>query len=226
MIVIEAGRAGSAFQDQRPDWHKVAWAIGGSLVLHMALLTFLPPLVDMASNTLPAVLEVRLVQHQPARANPETATAQPARAAKPAGEISSAVAQPARAPTMADPAPAAQAPAAASESAPAPRVPHPAESATVTPPDVRAAYLNNPRPPYPLAARRLGLEGRVVLRAEILENGSCGQIAVAQGSGHEILDEAALRAVKQWYFVPARRGGDAVAAWVEIPVSFKLATDS
>lgn len=92
----------------------------------------------------------------------------------------------------------------------------------MTPPDVRAAYLSNPRPPYPLAARRLGLEGRVVLLAEILENGACNRITVKHSSGHDILDQAALEAVKSWHFIAARRGAEPLAAWVEIPVMFRL----
>jgi len=37
-----------------------------------------------------------------------------------------------------------------------------------------------------------------------------------------VLDQAALKAVKNWRFVPARRGSEAMVAWVEIPVVFKL----
>jgi protein TonB len=37
-----------------------------------------------------------------------------------------------------------------------------------------------------------------------------------------MLDQAALQAVKQWHFVPAQRGGEAVAAWVEVPIVFRL----
>ena len=97
-----------------------------------------------------------------------------------------------------------------------------AESLPITLPEYRAAYLDNPRPPYPLAARRLGLEGKVVLRAEVLESGVCNRLVVKSSSGHDILDQAALRAVKQWRFIPARRGSEAMDGWVEIPVVFSL----
>jgi protein TonB len=36
------------------------------------------------------------------------------------------------------------------------------------------------------------------------------------------LDEAALVTVKKWRFVPARRGGEAVSAWVVVPIAFSL----
>lgn len=89
-------------------------------------------------------------------------------------------------------------------------------------PDYKAAYLNNPRPPYPLAARRMGLQGRVVLDVEVLDIGLCGQINVFQGSGYEVLDNAALRTVKSWRFTPARQAGRAVTKWFRVPINFSL----
>lgn len=215
-----------------PDSRKVVFAIGGSLLLHAVLLAWLPPLVRDVGWALPAMLEVRLVAEAPALVAPPPPTVRSAPAVKqPPAAASAAVAG-----VTPSPLPAASVPAQAQpvEASPAPRVattsePAPSPPIAVTPPDLRAAYLSNPRPPYPLAARRLGLEGRVTLRAEIMENGNCGRISVAQSSGHDVLDQAALQAVKQWRFVPAQRGGETVSAWAEIPISFRLresATDS
>lgn len=89
-------------------------------------------------------------------------------------------------------------------------------------PDYKAAYLNNPRPPYPLLARRMGLQGRVVLDVEVLDIGLCGQVNVAQGSGYEVLDNAALNTVKSWHFAPARQAGRAVTRWFKVPINFSL----
>lgn len=212
------------------DSRKVALAIGGSLLLHAVLLAWLPPLVRDVGQALPAILEVRLVAEAPMTPPPPAVRPAPA-VRQPPAAASAAVAS-----VTPSPLPVASAPLQAqpAETNLAPRVapnPTPPQSPpiAVTPPDLRAAYLSNPRPAYPLAARRLGLEGRVMLRAEIMENGGCGRISVAHSSGHEVLDQAALQAVKQWRFVPARRGGEAVSAWAEIPVSFRLregATDS
>lgn len=82
--------------------------------------------------------------------------------------------------------------------------------------------LNNPKPPYPFAARRNGMEGKVVLRAHVLEDGHCAEVKLTTSSGHDLLDNSALETVKRWRFVPASRGGTAVASWVEIPISFRL----
>jgi protein TonB len=110
------------------------------------------------------------------------------------------------------------APPAPAPEAPPVAVPEPIVEA----PRFNAAYLNNPPPAYPLAARRRGMEGRVMVRAEVQQDGRCAQVELKQGSGHELLDRAALEAVGKWRFVPARQGGQAVTAWVEVPITFKL----
>lgn len=89
-------------------------------------------------------------------------------------------------------------------------------------PDYKASYLNNPRPAYPFAARRMGMQGKVVLNVEVLAAGLCGQVNVHQSSGHEMLDNAALQTVKTWKFVPARHGGQDVTKWFKIPIQFSL----
>ncbi|MBI4938878.1 MAG: energy transducer TonB [Nitrosomonadales bacterium] len=89
-------------------------------------------------------------------------------------------------------------------------------------PDYKASYLNNPRPPYPFAARRMGLQGKVILNVEVLAEGLCGQINVHQSSGHEMLDNAAMQTVKTWKFAPARQAGHAVTKWFKIPIQFAL----
>ncbi len=97
-------------------------------------------------------------------------------------------------------------------------------SAPATPdvePDYKASYLNN-RLTYPLAARRMGLQGRVVLNVEVLAEGLCGQANVHQSSGHEILDNSAMQSVKTWKFIPARQGGRAVTKWFMVPIQFSL----
>ena len=91
----------------------------------------------------------------------------------------------------------------------------------VVEPDFKASYLNN-RLTYPLVARRMGIQGRVVLNVEVLAEGVSGQISVAQSSGHEMLDRAALESVKTWRFVPARRGGMPFTKWFKVPIAFSL----
>ncbi len=86
----------------------------------------------------------------------------------------------------------------------------------------RADHLHNPRPPYPAVARARNWEGVSRLRVYVLPNGSAGQVQLAGSSGHDVLDEAAVAAVRGWRFVPAKRGDQAIASWVQFPIVWKL----
>lgn len=98
----------------------------------------------------------------------------------------------------------------------------PGRAEAIEPPHFNVAYLNNPRPAYPPIARKLGLEGLVVLRVQVSAGGAPAQVAVAQTSGAPLLDDAAQKAVQGWTFVPARRGDTPVAHVVEVPIRFQL----
>ena len=87
---------------------------------------------------------------------------------------------------------------------------------------IQPKYAENPKPIYPQEARKKGYEGEVVLRVEVLQNGRVGQIDVKKSSGYELLDRSALTTVKQWKFVPAKKGEEAIPLWVNIPVKFQL----
>lgn len=85
-----------------------------------------------------------------------------------------------------------------------------------------ANYLKNPAPAYPVMSRRLGEEGRVVLRVFVSAEGRPEQIELKNSSGFPRLDQAAEEAVRRWKFAPARRGDEAVATWVAVPIVFNL----
>jgi protein TonB len=79
------------------------------------------------------------------------------------------------------------------------------------------------RPPvYPPRCLRLGIEGRVKIRVLVGENGRPQEVTVGESSGESSLDQAAIEAVRQWRFEPAKRNGVAVRAWAIVPVEFKL----
>lgn len=94
--------------------------------------------------------------------------------------------------------------------------------APVVPPAFDADYLANPAPPYPALSRRLNEQGRVLVRVLVSPEGRAARVELARSSGHERLDRSALEAVSRWRFVPARRGGETVAAPVLVPVDFVL----
>lgn len=86
-------------------------------------------------------------------------------------------------------------------------------------------YARVVRPKYPRKARTEGWEGTTVLKVRVDRGGRPGLIAVDRTSGFEVLDRAAMRAVRRWEFHPARNGDRTVASWVEVPVSFRLEED-
>lgn len=77
-------------------------------------------------------------------------------------------------------------------------------------------------PAYPSISRRLGEEGKAVLRVELDESGQIDSAAVQTSSGYARLDEAALTAVKHWRCKPAQRDGVVVRALALQPFNFVL----
>lgn len=79
-----------------------------------------------------------------------------------------------------------------------------------------------PNPEYPLQARRNNWEGIVVLKILIETDGLVGKVTVLQSSGYEILDRAAVKAVKRWRYRPALVNGIAVARQAQVRIKFAL----
>ena len=85
-----------------------------------------------------------------------------------------------------------------------------------------ADYLRNPAPPYPALSKRMGEEGKVVLRVSVTPHGSADSVEIKTSSGSPRLDEAARKTVQNWKFIPAKRGETIVQSWVLVPIIFKL----
>lgn len=87
-----------------------------------------------------------------------------------------------------------------------------------SPPD----FAGNLPPAYPPEAYLRGIEGRVLLRLFISETGRVERVEMLVSSGHEILDRAAVEAVRRWRGTPAYRAGVAVPTVEQLPVLFRL----
>jgi len=81
--------------------------------------------------------------------------------------------------------------------------------------------LREVRADYTEDARRLALEGEVVLEIIVRRDGSVGDVRILKRLGAG-LDDRATQAVRQWRFAPARRAGAPVDVIVEVAVEFKL----
>lgn len=127
------------------------------------------------------------------------------------------------APVVAPAAPAPAQPAieasTVAATAAAPQAPAPAR---IELPSSDAAYLNNPKPAYPALSRRLGEQGKVVVRVLIGVDGTAQQAEIRTSSGYDRLDQAALATVRSWRYVPGKRNGTAEAMWFNVPINFVL----
>lgn len=187
-----------------------------------------------AAPAAPAVAETKPVAPQPAPKPPAPKPVpkpkpkvEPKReAVKPAitlpKEEAAPPPQPAAAPSsMAAPTPAAPPPSegAATGQAPVTASPPPAQPRTIT---SGVEYINMPAPKYPPQSRRMGEEGKVVLRVLINERGRADRIEIQQSSGSPRLDQAAREAVQLARFKPYIENGSAIAVFTLVPIAFKL----
>jgi len=138
--------------------------------------------------------------------------------------------KPAERPTLSSAATATNAAETTAEASAPPALPSPAATApvreapvAVVPPRFDAAYLSNPAPTYPSASKRMGEEGRVLLRVQVGADGRPTDVSIAKSSGFPRLDDIARETVlRSWRFVPARQGDQAVAGAVKVPIDFTL----
>jgi protein TonB len=173
----------------------------------------------------------RAVETAPPPVVPAPAAATPAAPA----EIAPAPAPPATLPVIDEPPPGPDSRAPEASGPPAPPLglpaPQPPPPVSAKPPGASAEGITRTarphggyqvRPAYPSVPRRLGIQGTTLLRVHVLADGRIGDVLVERSAGHSDLDRAAMDAVRRWRFEPARRGDDAVAMWVLLPVEFRL----
>lgn len=147
---------------------------------------------------------------RPAPTTPRTTRSAPPNPTPPPAEV----APPARAPA---PAPAASTPPPRPAAAGDQRV------YSVTDVDERPKVLNQVEPVYPADLARRGIEDVVVLKVLVARDGRAEEVQVLRGSRKDAtFDRAAIAAVQQWVFAPARKGGEPVASWYNVGVPFQL----
>ncbi len=83
-------------------------------------------------------------------------------------------------------------------------------------------YLEPPRVSYPSLSRRLGEQGRTLLRVRVDATGHPAEVLMASSSGFTRLDEAAVAAARRTRFRPYVEDGAARAVWVLMPFVFTL----
>lgn len=185
----------------------------------------LPTRMVVQMRTAQAAMPQSVAKPLPTKAQPPVHSPRPATQAKPRA------AQPVSVTPMASAHPAAPAVLSATSAATTSSVSPAATTPQATPEShppasteagFSADYLHNPAPAYPPSSRRNGEEGRVLLRVRVSADGQAEAVDIQHGSGFSRLDDAAREAVANWRFTPARRGAQALASTVIVPITFRL----
>jgi protein TonB len=87
--------------------------------------------------------------------------------------------------------------------------------------EVAPRFLRREIPIYPLMARRLGKEAKVLLRLSIDEKGNLFRVDVIEKGGYGFT-EAAVEAVRKSTFLPAKKDGKPIASRALLPIRFQL----
>lgn len=85
-----------------------------------------------------------------------------------------------------------------------------------------AGFFSNPKPPYPAVSRRMNEEGIVLLSVHILADGRVDEVRLKRSSGFSRLDDSAMKTVRHWRYVPAKRNGKPIPYWYAQPIRFSL----
>lgn len=215
-----------------PEWRRSGRFFLLAVALHAAVLFYPAKIATRLPEMPPNAVTVQLKQTPPRLAEPVTPPPpaiplktkqpkQPSPKAQPVIAMPPEQAPPA-APSFVVPPPIPNAtlPAPAAPPAPLPGVQ--TAPASISPARFDAAYLDNPHPGYPPLSRRLGEEGKVLLRVRVSPDGQPTAVDIEKSSNFARLDEAARQAILRWRFIPAKRGDQAIEASVIVPLVFRL----
>lgn len=97
------------------------------------------------------------------------------------------------------------------------------DDAHIQPVHYQIGSASNPKPYYPAIARKRGWEGDVVLGVNVAADGSIDSLIIIKGATYSALTHAAWETVKEeWSFKAAIKEGQAIASYIEVPISFRL----
>jgi protein TonB len=214
-------------------------AIAGSVVLfHIAALWALQTglLRRAVQIVIPVEILSEIVEPPPPKVEPPPVPKPPEPVKQPPvkNKVERALPPPPKPVAIPDPKPAPNAPIGVIE----PQPPAPPITAPVDPeghgrgsapgpgkvelPSSDASYLQNPAPAYPAISKRLGEQGKVVVRVLIGADGAPQRAEVKRSSGYDRLDRSAIDYVMTCHYVPGKVGGVPQAMWYEAPVNYVL----
>ncbi len=201
-----------------PEATRVA-ALSAAIALNLAALLILTrPLAPQAlalAHKLVAVPQVTLIEPPPKVPPPPPIELKP---------LPHPTVAPVRVPPQPSVVPPPAVPSVDGTQAMPPEAPPGATLDTAAPAPVEATLAYRTAPlQFPSQALRRHMQGTVLLRVLVDENGTPVQVEVEHGSGYALLDRSAREQVlAHWRFQPATANGHAVRAWARVPVSFVL----
>jgi protein TonB len=215
-------------QPELPEWRRTARFLLLALALHAAVL-FYPLQFDASQLEIPPPSSVMVRLVEAVSLSPIAPEPVQARPAPPKPNVVRQQTTPTPRPVLAmapepDSPPATYAVPAVIAAPPATPVANaaPAAPIAVTAARFDVAYLGNPEAKYPALSRRMGEEGKVLLKVRVSAEGLPTAVDLEKSSNFVRLDEAARSAVTRWRFVPAKRGNEAIEASVIVPIVFRL----
>ena len=78
------------------------------------------------------------------------------------------------------------------------------------------------QPQYTADARTKRVQGRVILEAEVWQDGLAHNIRVLQSVGDTGLDQNAIAALRKWRFAPGVKDGQPVKVRIAVAMNFRL----
>ncbi|GAC1319318.1 MAG: hypothetical protein NVS3B11_07910 [Collimonas sp.] len=208
--------------------------LGAILLLHLAFFWALKSgLIQQAAQAMPKEIFASFITPEktpePTPPKPQPAAPKPA-APKTAAVVKKNIAPPRPTPIV-DSTPSE---AAISVPAPAPQPPQREEPAAAAPAAPAAApvqprtitsgveYIQPPDVRYPAVSKRMGEEGKSIIRVLINEKGRAERAEVQKSSGSGRLDDAARQAVMRALFKPYMEDGKPMPVFAIVPVNFQL----
>ncbi len=82
--------------------------------------------------------------------------------------------------------------------------------------------LHNPSPEYPEMGVFLGYQGDVIIRIRVSAKGDSAGVEILRSSGHKVLDDSAINALRKWRFTPTKHDNTPMNDYVIITVSYVL----
>jgi len=206
-------------------------AISGAVVLDAAVIYVLATgLTFRGIRMIPHTFQVEILKVTPPKVQPvvlpQAQLVKPTTASVPPPEIQIQTPQPPPQITVAKMPPhPVMPPPVQTAAAPTPPPPAPPKPQGITAP-VSIGGSHSCENEYPPSAQRLNQEGTTAIKFTVNTDGSVTDVQVANSSGHDALDQAAIRCASSWRYKPALENGQPVPAPWTTNVQWKLQNGS